>query len=75
MVFSGNRQGEPNLNLATVGRGVSSFATSSELAVGQDGGMVDQQRLWDDEAATRYDIPGTGMVLGPTVAGTGFALA
>lgn len=34
--------------------------------------MIDQQQLWDDEAAAEYDSPGEGMfaddVLGPTVA-------
>ena len=34
--------------------------------------MVDQQRIWDDDAARNYDTPGEGMfaddVLGPTVA-------
>lgn len=33
--------------------------------------MVDQQRLWDEETAQRYDTPGEGMfadeVLGPTI--------
>ncbi|WP_127473586.1 class I SAM-dependent methyltransferase [Microbacterium sulfonylureivorans] len=33
--------------------------------------MVDQQRIWDEDAARRYDTPGEGMfaeeVLGPTV--------
>lgn len=39
--------------------------------LGDDVGMVDQQQLWDDEAAQNYDTPGVGMfsraVLGPTV--------
>jgi hypothetical protein len=33
--------------------------------------MTDQQELWDEETAQRYDTPGEGMfspaVLGPTV--------
>lgn len=35
------------------------------------GGMINQQQLWDDDAAQQYDTPGEGMfspeVLGPTV--------
>ena len=33
--------------------------------------MINQQQLWDDDAAKQYDTPGDGMfspdVLGPTV--------
>ena len=47
-------------------RGVDRFAAS-----GQDGGMVDQQRIWDEDTARNYDTPGEGMfsddVVRPTV--------
>ena len=45
---------------------IASFEHSS-----QDDSVVDQQQVWDTEAAQSYDTPGSGMfsadILGPTV--------